>query len=155
MKFIADAMLGRLAKWMRLLGCDVVYHPDIEDRQLVKIAREEGRTLLTRDTLLMKRKGLRPAIFIRSDDIRQQLLEIGHLLNSCEAGPLGKCPICNGSLEDVPDKGEIRGAVPDFVYLNHHRFLRCSGCGKVYWEGTHYRNIRKRISEISEERNED
>jgi uncharacterized protein with PIN domain len=155
MKFIADAMLGRLAKWMRLLGCDVVYHPDIEDGQLVRIAREEGRILLTRDTLLLERRGLRQPIFIRSDDISQQLLEIRHLLNSCEAEPPGKCPVCNGSLEDVPDKVEIRTAVPDFVYLNHNRFLRCSGCGKVYWEGTHYRNIRKRIREISGERNED
>jgi uncharacterized protein with PIN domain len=155
MKFIADAMLGRLAKWMRLLGCDVVYHPDMEDRQLVKISREQGRILLTRDTLLLKRKGLRTPVFIRSDDVRQQILEIRHLLNSCKEEPPGKCSVCNGCLEAVSRKEEIRSAVPDFVYLNYHRFSRCSGCGKVYWEGTHYRNIRKMIMAISEGINED
>lgn len=149
MKFIADAMLGRLAKWMRILGCDVVYQPDIDDRQLVRIAREQGRVLLTRDTLLLRRRGLRDPVFISSDDVGQQILEIRHLLISCGEVPLGRCAVCNGSLEDVPRKEEIRAMVPDFVYLHYSRFARCTGCGKVYWEGTHYGNIRKRIREIS------
>jgi len=155
MKFIADAMLGRLAKWMRLLGCDVVYQPDIDDRQLVKIAREEGRTVLTRDTLLLKRRGLANPVFIRSDDVGRQILEIRHLLDSCGGEPLGRCSVCNALLENVARKEAIRAAVPDFVYLSFNRFARCSGCGKVYWEGTHYGNIRKRIREVSEAGNED
>ena len=154
-KFIADAMLGRLAKWMRILGCDVLYEPDIDDRQLVRTAREQGRTVLTRDTILLKRKGLGDAVFIRSDDVREQMLEIRHLLNSCRGGRFARCAVCNGSLEDVPRKEEVRPAVPDFVYLNHDRFLRCSGCGKVYWEGTHYGKIRKRMLEIAEGERED
>ncbi|MEJ2696293.1 MAG: Mut7-C RNAse domain-containing protein [Candidatus Sulfobium sp.] len=154
MKFIADAMLGRLAKWMRIFGCDVVYHPDIDDRQLVRISREQERTLLTRDTLLLKRRGLNNPVFIRSDDVRQQILEIRHMLKSCAELPLGRCAVCNGPLEGVPRKEEIRAAVPDYVYLSHDRFARCSGCGKVYWEGTHYGEIRKRVREISEEGNE-
>lgn len=148
MKFIADAMLGRLAKWMRILGCDVIYQPDIDDRQLVRIAREQGRTVLTRDTLLLKRRGLGNPVFIRSDEVRQQMLEIRNLLNSCCGRRLGRCALCNGLLHDVPRKEDVRSAVPDFVYLSHERFARCSGCGKIYWEGSHYRNIRKEMHEI-------
>lgn len=155
MKFIADAMLGRLAKWMRIMGCDVIYFPDMDDRQLVRIAREQGRVLLTRDTLLLRRRGLTTPVFIRSDNVGEQILEIRELLNSCSGELLGRCAICNGLLHVVSRKEEIRAAVPDFVYLNHDRFARCGSCGKVYWEGTHYVNIRKRILDISEERNED
>lgn len=148
MKFVADAMLGSLAKWMRLLGCDVIYQPDIDDGRLVRIAREEGRILLTRDTILLKRRGLRDPVFIRSDDIGQQIREIRHLLHYCDQGAK-RCAVCNGLLLEVPLKEEIRTMVPDFVYMNYSRFARCGACGKVYWEGSHYRNIRKRIREIS------
>lgn len=148
MKFIADAMLGRLAKWLRLMGFDVLYYPDIRDKELIKIAREQERTILTRDTRLVKSRGIKKPVFIESDDISDQLLQIKDKLNFCDASPLGRCEICNGSLSDVAEKKEIRDLVPDFVYHNFDSFVRCAACGKVYWEGSHYRKIRETIGEI-------
>ena len=148
MKFIADAMLGRLAKWLRLLGFDVLYYPVIDDRQVVRIAMEQERTILTRDTRLLKRKGLKDPVFIGSDDISDQLREIKGMLNFSDADPLGRCIQCNGQLVIVSGKNEIRDLVPDFIYHSFNDFIKCEACAKVYWNGTHYEKIRERIREV-------
>jgi len=141
-------MLGRLAKWLRLLGYDVLYYPDIEDRQVIKIAREQERTILSRDTRMLPCKGIRDSVFIRSDHVFEQLLEMKDILDF--SGPdLGeRCMVCNGALQEVADREEVKDLLPDYVYHNFHSFTRCGGCGKVYWEGSHYKNIRERIREI-------
>jgi uncharacterized protein with PIN domain len=148
MKFIADAMLGRLAKWLRLMGFDVLYYPDIRDRELIRVAREQERTILTRDTGLMKSRGVIDAVFVEADDLSAQLMQIREKLDFSAAAPLGRCEICNGSLSGVTGKEEIRDLVPDFVYRNYDHFVQCTGCGKVYWEGSHYREIREKIGTI-------
>ena len=148
MKFVADAMLGRLAKWLRLMGFDVLYYPDIRDRELIRIAREQERTILTRDTGLMKAKGVIDPVFIEADDVSAQLLQIRDRLDFCAAAPLGRCELCNGLLSGVTGKKDIRDIVPDFVYHNYDHFVRCAGCGKVYWEGSHYREIREKIGRV-------
>jgi uncharacterized protein with PIN domain len=148
MKFIADAMLGRLAKWLRLMGFDVLYYPDIRDRELIRIAREQERTILTRDTGLMKSRGVIDAVFIEADDLSAQLMQIRERLDFSAAAPRGRCEICNGPLSGVTGKKEVRDLVPDFVYRNYDHFVRCAGCGKVYWEGSHYREIREKIGTI-------
>lgn len=148
MKFIADAMLGRLAKWLRLLGFDVLYYPEIEDRQIIKIAREQGRTILTRDTRLMKCKGLTDPVFIGSDFILDQLDEVKERLNLRDADPIGRCVLCNGALLKISKKVEIRDFVPDFIYHNLNEFTRCTDCGKVYWEGTHYERFKEKLGGI-------
>jgi uncharacterized protein len=141
-------MLGRLAKWLRILGFDVLYDPGIEDRQVIRIAMEEGRTILTRDTGLARNKGVRDVIFVTTDRVSDQLREIAGRLPFAEAEPSGRCAVCNGVLSQVTEKGMIRNAVPDFVYHNFSEFLRCSGCGKVYWEGSHQEKFRERIRDI-------
>ncbi len=148
MRYAADAMLGRLAKWLRLMGFDVLYHPDIEDRQLIRIAREQERTILTRDTRLLKSKGITNPIFIHSDDIFGQLSELRGIVDFGSADPMGRCEGCNGSLSKVTEKEEIRDVVPDYVYHNFSSFSRCNECGKVYWEGSHYKSIRNTIEAV-------
>ncbi len=155
MKFVADAMVGRLAKWLRLLGFDVFYYPQIDDRQVIKIAREQERTILTRDTGLLRHRGLKDPIFIRSDKVPDQLIELKDRVNFLDADPMGRCVLCNGKLSRVTGKEEVRTLVPDFVYHNFQDFTRCGDCGKVYWEGSHYKRFREKVRELLKVENED
>ena len=145
MKFIADAMLGRLAKWLRLLGFDVLYYRDIDDRDIVRIAREQERTILTKDTQLSKRKGLPGVIFVEEDDVFEQLTLIMERLDFNQVALSGRCAGCNGLLDEVTHKEEVKDFVPEFIYLNFPRFIRCRQCGKVYWEGSHHKGIRDKV----------
>ncbi len=148
MKFIADAMLGRLSKWLRILGFDVLYYPDIEDRELVRLAREQERTILTRDTGLMKRRGLPGVIFVDKDDVFDQLVLLRERLGFDQAALSGRCAVCNGVIDVVHNKEEVRDLVPEYIYLNLHEFMRCRDCGRVYWEGSHHRDMMDKIRGI-------
>lgn len=143
--FVADAMLGRLAKWMRFLGYDVLYFRDIDDRELVRIARAEGRILLTRDRRLPEDFSVECRL-IGSEDLDEQLMEV-----LSEFPPPGsasrRCMRCNLLLEPV-DKHGVKDFVPEYVFIHHDLFLSCPGCNRIYWEGSHIRNIVKRIAMI-------
>lgn len=148
MTFIADAMLGRLARWLRLMGFDVLYFKDIEDRALIKVAREQGRTVLTRDSHFLKQKAYKDYIFIKSDKLCNQLLEIRDRFDFRELPTPSRCTACNGLLDRLSAKKDISGAVPEFIYHNFNDFIKCRDCDKVYWEGTHLDQIKGRISDI-------
>jgi len=146
--FIADVMLGRLTRWLRLLGFDTSYYPDVSDTQLVRIAKEQGRFILTRDTNLVKIKGVKDHLLIKANDSFQQLLEVIHALDLKDFHLLSRCVSCNGRLSRLLDKTEIKDAVPDFVFLNFHIFLLCTDCGKIYWEGTHPKLFREKLAQV-------
>jgi len=145
--FLADVMLGRLVRWLRLLGFDTLYYNDISDNRLLRIAKEQGRLILTRDTRLIKIKGIKDYLLIKANDSFSQLLEVIDTLKLTQFNLLSRCVKCNGMLTRILDKNEIKDSVPEFVFLHFNLFLRCSDCGKVYWEGTHPRKFREKLSE--------
>jgi len=147
-KFIADAMLGRLARWLRFLGFDTVYFSGISDGRLIRIALEHGRTILTRDTRLVKVKGLKSYLLIASDEPFQQLLETISTFKLTQFQLFSRCVTCNGKLGKIRDKSEVKDSVPEYVFLHYNVFQKCADCGKIYWEGTHPRKFREEVRGI-------
>lgn len=141
-------MLGRLARWLRLIGMDVLYYPDIEDKKLIRIAREQDRTVLTKDSRLIAHKALNKYIFITSNNTFDQLHQILGLSNVIHADLMARCTVCNGILIKAKDKKEIKEHVPDFIYHNINDFFTCDGCGKVYWKGTHFTMFTKKLNAL-------
>lgn len=155
MRFIADVMLGKLARWLRILGYDVLYDPKAEDETLVALAVNDGRILLTKDRHLVERwrKKLRQNgyLLLTSDDWREQLKEtIAHFGLDIQNHRMTRCPDCNGLLEEVP-KESVRYKVPFFVFSAHNRFAHCNRCGKVYWAGSHYERMNAALDELFRE----
>jgi uncharacterized protein with PIN domain len=146
MKFAADAMLGKLAKWLRILGYDTSYERDIEDESLLEAAAREGRFLLTRDTRLIRKLEPGEYLFIRdnapSDQLRQVFRELG--LKADDWLIFSRCTLCNTPLVDM-DKEHTQGLVPEYVFMNAESFKRCPSCGRIYWRGTHAKRIRDRL----------
>ncbi len=149
MRFIADAMLGRLAKWMRIIGCDVSYYRAIGDREIVDLALKEGRMILTKDTLLIRRKKARGNFLLLESDIyTEQLKQVTeHFSIDLYEGLMTRCIECNIPLA-AADKEAVRGAVPEYVYTSQDSFRRCPGCEKIYWPATHKDEIMKTLQEI-------
>jgi hypothetical protein len=145
-RFIADVMLGSLARWLRVLDFDTAYDRRIEDAELVERAAAEGRTLLTRDRRLLERRKARGGLLIREDDVATQLRQILEELHLTVARSdlLGRCLRCNESLVDVPAE-EAREKVPPFVAATQERFRRCPACRRLYWRATHVEGMEKRI----------
>jgi hypothetical protein len=144
-KFFVDAMLGRLATWMRVLGLDVLYESEIEDSVLEARARVETRLILTRDTHLVKRRGVRDrCFFIESDHVEAQLRQVVERFRVTGSRILTRCIRCNTILKDV-DRVSVKELVPTYVYDTEDRFSTCPDCGRVYWSGTHKAEIIKRL----------
>lgn len=143
-------MVGRLARWLRLLGFDTLYYPDISDGDLLKIAIRDVRTILTKDSHFLKRKNLGNLFFVNSDDPKEQMAEVIRGFQIREFDP-GRCVLCNGLLGKVGMKDEIKDMVPEYVFLSSTIFFRCHDCGKIYWDGTHLKKFRDMIKGITDE----
>lgn len=144
LKFIADAMLGRLARWLRLLGFDTLYQIDISDAELLRIARQENRIVLTRDTHFLRFKDFTDYFLINSNDTFDQLSEVITGLN-ISGFKHARCTACNGIFTNIQNKREVKGLVPDYVYIHINRFMRCNDCGNIYWEGSHIKRFMERV----------
>jgi uncharacterized protein with PIN domain len=152
-RFIADSMLGSLARWLRILGFDTLYFRDIKDNDLIRIARQQQRIIITRDTGLLRNRRIDSLIHIKSNDLRQQLDEFLVWVKGrgIRSQPYTICPLCNGEILPV-DKLTIRNDVPEFVFLNLKSFYKCRECGKVYWEGSHKKGIDEIIDLVGSDR---
>lgn len=139
MKFIADAMLGKLAKRMRLLGLDVLYDPLLDDNDIIRLSLTEGRVILTRDAALSARPLAANHLFISSEQVEEQ---VGQVRSSflLETLPLTRCSECNEQLAPVA-KREVQDLVPQHVYERTSDFLQCPKCGRIYWQGTHVKRM--------------
>ena len=146
-KFIADTMLGRLAKWLRILGYDTLYPGQESDQRLARIAAEEDRILLTRDTGLASRKGFRK-LLVHSNYLTEQLIEVIEAfdLRTKDRDP-SLCLLCNRPLREM-EKDAVRDKVPPYVFQTQSCFYHCIECGKIYWAGTHLDHIRKELEKL-------
>ncbi len=144
-------MLGRLARWLRLLGFDVLYYPAIEDRLLIRTAKEDERILLTRDSRLVKRRDFQKKtlryLLLKENDPFQQLKIVISEFNLKDFSIMSRCGVCNGLLTDIL-KEEIKSLIAEYVYQTSKVFKQCQGCGKIYWDGTHPEKFRKKLSEV-------
>ena len=145
MKFIADVMVGKLARWLRILGFDVAYSNKFEDDELLRIAEGENRIILTRDRGLASRRMSAKCLLIASDNYKEQVRQVIAEFNLEHFDMFSRCIECNTELRQV-DKEDVFERVPPFVYLTQERFAMCPSCGRVYWHGTHAAEILKQLS---------
>lgn len=136
--FLADAHLGALARFLRMLGFDTLYDNAYSDAAIRRIAEAEGRVVLTRDRELLKCREIARGRFVRALKPEAQLVEVAaHFGLARAARPFSLCLRCNLPLEAV-EKEAVRDAVPERVLAVQERFTRCPGCGGIFWPGSHY-----------------
>jgi len=145
LRFAADRMLGRLARWLRVLGHDVAYGRHLGGRSLAACARRERRLLLTRDTRLVRDPHLPPHLFLASDDFREQLRQVAAAVPLRSGAPFGRCLDCNRRLDEVR-REDVGGRVPAYVLATATRFRRCGRCGRLYWPATHHVHMRRELA---------
>ena len=136
-KFVADVMLGRLAKWLRIAGFDVLYSNKFSDDELIEISNREDRVLLSRDTRLLIRKPVTKFLFLETQEIQSQIRQVFRSMSILELEfPLTRCLSCNDILMEA-NRESVRSRVPAFVYNTQSHFKSCPKCGKIFWAGTH------------------
>jgi len=139
LRFVADAMLGRLAKWLRILGYDTLYNPSWDDPYLVRVARAEERILLTRDAELARRRGVR-VLMLESERLEAQVRQLRRDLPLSTGKPFSRCPVCNTPLEEIT-KDQVWGQVPPYVFATQSEFRLCPSCDRFYWRGSHWEHM--------------
>jgi uncharacterized protein len=143
--FIADAMLGKLVKWLRVMGIDVVYDPSLTDAQLLQRAEYEGRVLLTRDRRLANRREPVRRLFIESDYYQEQVRQVVQAYTLAgRTRVFSRCIRCNTSLQTVA-RQLVVGKVPFYVYATQKTFKQCGVCDRLYWGGTHRDNMLRQL----------
>jgi uncharacterized protein with PIN domain len=149
MKFIVDRTLGKLAKGLRMLGYDTLYFAEEDLHQLIHLAREEGRTILTRDTKLAMKRPKDRIITITQDNPSRQIEEVvqKNRLSLDDEILFHRCLLCNEQLVEIPHQ-EADGKVPDFIFNQQKDFYRCPKCQRIYWKGSHLDNMQKKVSEL-------
>ncbi len=155
-KFIADSNVGKLARWLRMMGYDTLFFNNIDDDKLIDIALEEERVVLTKDTQIMKRRvvtnGQVKIVLTKDDDPKKQLCQVVMAMElDCCFRQFTRCLECNQSL--IPrSKEEVKELVPPYVFLTQTQYTQCPSCLRVYWRGTHWQRMKEELGKIAGEK---
>ena len=152
LKFIVDHNVGKLARWLRIMGYDTLFFNGSNDSSMVSTALSEERVILTRDTQIMKRRvvtsGRLSAIFIRSDDPERQMCQVIEDLNlDCQFRPFAVCLECNQPLLER-SKQQVEERVPPYVFQTQSQYMECLVCHRIYWRGTHWQAMTKKLDKF-------
>ncbi|MEX0802508.1 MAG: Mut7-C RNAse domain-containing protein [Candidatus Binatia bacterium] len=147
LKFAADRMLGRLAKWLRVIGQDVIYGRHLSGYGLIRAARQQDRVILTRDRGLQLRQPPE-FVFIESNHFREQLRQVVEKFNLTWRDDLfRRCLSCNGLLQPR-SKDSVRDRVPEYVFSTQEIFFWCAGCRRIYWPATHHQKMLQELQQL-------
>jgi uncharacterized protein with PIN domain len=147
-RFVADVMLGRLAKWLRIAGFDVLYSNRYSDDELIRISNSEGRVLLSRDTRLLIQKAVNRFVFLESQDLQRQIQQVFETMHLKALPPLlTRCLSCNEPLQETA-REMVRNMVPPFVFETQSKFKLCPRCGKIFWAGTHRNSVVRSLEKL-------
>jgi hypothetical protein len=147
-RFVADGHLGTLARNLRLLGFDVAYNPHAEDRQLLTVMKRENRALLTRDRRLLMHAVVETGYCPRSQDADEQTVEVIRRFDLLRSlAPFTRCLRCNAPLRKV-SKAEVIERLEPLTKIYYEQFRRCTGCSQIYWAGSHFSKLQKRLEQI-------
>ncbi len=155
LKFIADANVGKLGRWLRMVGFDALLFEGTDDADMVEIALNEERIILTRDTGVVVRRvianGQVKGILVKSDKLPDQIQQVIDALQIGEKQlkPLIRCIECNQALIPIK-RSDIKDRVPPYVYRTQKQFVECPICHRIYWKGTHWQAMRDRIENVVE-----
>jgi uncharacterized protein with PIN domain len=152
-KFIVDNNVGKLAKWLRIMGYDAVLFSEEDDGKMVKIALAQNRVILTKDTQIMRRRlvtsGRLRAILVEDSDAKAQLQQIVEALNlDYRFRPFSICLECNQSLVER-SKDEVRDLVPPYVFSAQSEYMECPSCHRIYWRGTHWQAMSRELEKLA------
>ena len=158
-KFIADNNVGKLARWLRLIGYDTLLFKQKDDARMIKTALSDERVVLTKDTQFMKRRlvtnGQLKAILIKQDAPKNQIQEVVKNLNlDYHFKPFSLCLECNQTL--IPrTKEEVQSLVPPHVFETQTQYTECPACHRIYWQGTHWQAMVKKLQDLQREGGKD
>ena len=152
MKFIVDNNVGKLAKWLRIMGYDSLFFNGSDDSRMIATALAERRVILTRDTQIMKRRvvtsGQLKVILIKSDKPELQMQQVIDTLNlDCSFRPFTICLECNQPLLER-GKQQVKDLVPPYVFQTQNQYMECPACHRIYWRGTHWQAMTKNLEKF-------
>jgi uncharacterized protein len=153
-KFILDVHLGTLARYLRMAGFDTAYRNNLDDPEIAQISKTDHRIVLTRDIGLLKRSEVRRGYWVRNTDPDKQFVEVMNRLHlASKIKPFRRCLTCNGEIVEV-SKDTIMHLLPPRTKKFYNDFRRCSNCGKIYWKGSHYHKMLRKIHCLLESNHE-
>lgn len=155
LRFIVDSNVGKLAKWLRMLGYDAVFFDGEDDAYMIDRALKEGRVILTRDTQVMKRgvitSGRLKAILIDSDQPEPQVRQVIDTLHiDSQSRLFTVCLECNNPLEER-SKEEVEQRVPPYVFQTQQQYMECPVCHRIYWRGTHWQAMVQKLERLTKQ----